>query len=188
MGSNHVPNLVKWVESFSGELYSRALYKISDSELAKDLVQDTFLAAAEKKDSFRGNSSPRSWLFAILNHKIIDVYRKRIQQPLHTDNQILSNFFDGDNEWKTEKTPVNWHEDDSNLMDNTDFRAVLKKCLDELPDTWNACIQLKFLENKKGDEICQEAGITPSNFWQIIHRSKLQLRACLETNWFGSAY
>lgn len=89
MGSNHVPNLVKWVESFSGELYSWALYKISDPELAKDLVQDTFLAAAEKKESFRGNSSPRSWLFAILNHKIIDVYRKRIKQPLYWDDHFF---------------------------------------------------------------------------------------------------
>ncbi|MFO7874337.1 MAG: sigma factor [Bacteroidales bacterium] len=124
MGSNHVPNLVKWVESFSGELYSWALYKISDPELAKDLVQDTFLAAAEKKESFRGNSSPRSWLFAILNHMIIDVYRKRIKQPLYWDDHFFSGYFDEDNAWKRGKTPVNWHEGDGNLMDNTDFRAA----------------------------------------------------------------
>jgi RNA polymerase sigma-70 factor (ECF subfamily) len=36
---------------------------------------------------------------------------------------------------------------------------------------------------KKGEEICQELGITPTNFWQIMHRAKLQLRECIENNW-----
>ena len=37
---------------------------------------------------------------------------------------------------------------------------------------------------KSGEEICQELEITPSNFWQIVHRAKLQLRDCIENNWF----
>ena len=40
--------LSEWVESYTAELYSWAYHKVSYSELAKDLVQDTFLAAAEK--------------------------------------------------------------------------------------------------------------------------------------------
>ena len=31
--------------------------------------------------------------------------------------------------------------------------------------------------------ICKELEITPSNLWTIIHRSKLQLRTCLEKRW-----
>jgi DNA-directed RNA polymerase specialized sigma24 family protein len=38
--------------------------------------------------------------------------------------------------------------------------------------------------NKNGDEICQELDITPTNFWQIVHRAKLQLRNCVKENWF----
>lgn len=186
MGKIKEPHLAGWVEDFSGELYSWALYKVSDPELAKDLVQDTFLAAAEKMESFRGESTPKTWLFAILNNKIIDLYRKKIREPLKADSQFFSNFFNREKEWKKERIPVEWHEEESNLLDNTEFRNVLKKCLDDLPDKWSACIQLKFLENKKGEEICQETGITPSNYWQIIHRSKLQLRDCLETNWFDA--
>jgi len=37
---------------------------------------------------------------------------------------------------------------------------------------------------KKGDLICQELDIAPTNFWQILYRAKLQLRKCLELNWF----
>jgi RNA polymerase sigma-70 factor (TIGR02943 family) len=173
--------VTKWVE-----VYSWAAYKVSDIELARDLVQDTFLAAAEKIDGFKGDSSPKTWLFAILNNKIIDVYRKKVHQPVNTDSNIFSAFFDEGQRWRSGKVPYDWHEEENHLLDNNDFRHILKNCLDDLPEKWNACIQLKFLENKKGEDICEEIGITPSNFWQIIHRAKLQLRDCIENNWFDT--
>jgi RNA polymerase sigma-70 factor (ECF subfamily) len=48
-------NLSEWVDKHTPELYSWALHKVSDSELAKDLVQDTFFAAAEKITDFQGD-------------------------------------------------------------------------------------------------------------------------------------
>ena len=56
--------------------------------------------------------------------------------------------------------------------------------MDQLPSHWNAAMKLKYLEDKKGELICQELEITPSNFWQVLHRAKLQLRKCLELHWF----
>ncbi|NOQ23821.1 MAG: sigma-70 family RNA polymerase sigma factor [Bacteroidales bacterium] len=176
-------DLVQWVDLYTNELYTWALHKVSDSELAKDLVQDTFLAASEKLSSFKGNSSPKTWLFSILNHKIIDYYRKKVKQATSLDHSD-SMFFDKNQGWLPEKQPKNWHEDDSNLLDDNEFQTVLKKCLEALPEKWNSCVKLKYLMNKNGDEICQELNITPSNFWQIVHRAKLQLRDCVETNWF----
>ncbi|MGC9375130.1 MAG: sigma factor-like helix-turn-helix DNA-binding protein [Bacteroidales bacterium] len=60
----------------------------------------------------------------------------------------------------------------------------MQKCLDALPAQWNTCVKLKYLMNKKSEEICQELDINPSNYWQIIHRAKVQLRDCVETKWF----
>ncbi len=178
--------VTEWVKIYSEELYSWAAYKVSDNDLARDLVQDTFLAASEKIDGFQGKSTPKTWLFSILNNKIIDVYRKKVHQPINTDNNIFSAFFDEGERWRSGKVPHDWHEEENHLLDDNDFRDILKKCLDDLPEKWNACVQLKFLENKKGEDICQEIGITPSNFWQIIHRAKLQLRDCIENKWFDT--
>jgi RNA polymerase sigma-70 factor (ECF subfamily) len=36
---------------------------------------------------------------------------------------------------------------------------------------------------KKTEAICQELEITASNYWQIVHRSKLLLKKCLELKW-----
>jgi RNA polymerase sigma-70 factor (ECF subfamily) len=64
MGTDN--RLSQWVEAYTSELYSWSYHKVSDTELAKDLVQDTFLAAAEKISDFKGESSPKTWLFSIL--------------------------------------------------------------------------------------------------------------------------
>jgi RNA polymerase sigma factor (sigma-70 family) len=87
-------NLSVWVNQYTTELYSWALHKVSNADLAADLVQDTFLAAAEKMDGFKGDSSPKTWLFSILNHKIIDHYRKKVNRTVSVEDQSFSNFFD----------------------------------------------------------------------------------------------
>src|SRR6056297_4090964 len=168
-------SLQQWVNEFTGELYNWAYYKTSSVETAEDLVQDTFLAAAEKINNFKGDSTPKTWLFAILNHKIIDYYRKKINQTTSIDDNPTHAFFDLHGSWKKENRPAKWHvDDDEHLLDNQKFRSILEKCLDALPENWNLSVKLKYLSGKKGEEICQELGISVTNYWQIIHRAKLQ--------------
>ena len=187
MESIHTGNLTQWVENYTSDLYSWALHKLSDAELASDLVQDTFLAAAEKMDNFKGDSSPKTWLFSILNHKIIDHYRKKVNQPFALENQSFSGFFEPDGDWQESRKPKDWQEEnEENLLDDEDFQKVLKKCLDALPDKWSAAVKLKYLIEKNGEAICQELGITTTNLWQIIHRAKVQLRDCVEKNWLNN--
>jgi RNA polymerase sigma-70 factor (ECF subfamily) len=180
---NHLPET--WISQYTDALFKWAFYKTSSVEIAEDLVQDTFLAAAEKFSNFKGDSSPKTWLFSILNHKIIDYYRKKVRRPLSFENNSNQAFFHEDGSWQQERKPKDWHEDDSNLLDDADFRHILEKCLDELPDKWNATVRMKYLTEQSSDTICQELGISPSNLWQIMHRAKLQLRDCIENKWFN---
>ena len=184
MSNDQKIDLSEWVEKYTDELFSRAYHKVSDAELAKDLVQETFLAATKNLKTFKGNSSPKTWLFAILNNKITDYYRKKVSQTFRIDHQLFSNLFDEQGSWKKEKRPKDWHEDEKNLLDDSEFQQILKECMDQLPERWNNAVKLKYLLSKKGEEICQELGISHTNYWQIIHRAKLQLRECIENNWF----
>ena len=177
-------DLAAWVHEYSSDMISWALYKVSDSELAKDLVQDTFLAASEKIENFRGDSAPKTWLYSILNFKIIDHYRAKVKKPVNVGGDTFSKFFSDGGEWIQSHKPHDWEEKETHLLDDDDFNKILKMCMDALPESWSLAIKLKFLLSKKGDEICEELGISPTNFWQIIHRAKLQLRECVDTNWF----
>ncbi|MFO8000960.1 MAG: sigma-70 family RNA polymerase sigma factor, partial [Marinilabilia sp.] len=127
--------------------------------------------------------SPRTWLFSILNRKIIDHYRSRYKQPVRMDDRTFSLFFDEGGDWSKDKRPSSWDDDEEHLLDNNEFLAILKSCFELLPEKWNACMKLKYFMDKQSDEICQELEITASNLWQIMHRAKLKLRDCVESNW-----
>jgi RNA polymerase sigma-70 factor (ECF subfamily) len=173
-----------WVELYSDNLYSWALHKTTSKEIAEDLVQETFMAAVQSFGKFEGKSNPKTWLFAILNNKINDYHRNNFRKPTLTDDSILQVFFDKDEQWKAEERPRNWEDESENLFDDAEFQKAFESCMRKLPGSWYSAIQLKYLEEKNGELICQELGISPTNFWQILHRAKLQLRKCLELNWF----
>jgi len=181
-----------WVKLYTNSLYSWALFKTSSKETAEDLVQETFLTAYQQFEIFRGDSGPKTWLLAILNNKIKAHYRKKYQQiDINKDHDtatkdlgIFNQLFDDDDRWKDKEKPISWNADEDHLLDNREFNMVLTSCLGKLPDNWRSAVNLKYIEQKKGELICQELDIAPTNFWQILHRAKLQLRKCLEINWF----
>src|SRR6195952_3125827 len=94
---NHKTDPHQWVKAHADYLYAYTIARIRDEDQAKDLVQETFLAALEKVGNFEGKSSERTWLTAILRNKIIDVYRKRSSGLSTTDviqaEQDQSDFF-----------------------------------------------------------------------------------------------
>jgi len=185
MDTANLKDTVKcWVELYSDNLYSWALHKTSSKEIAEDLVQETFMAAVQSFEKFEGKSNPKTWLFAILNNKINDHHRNNFRKPTVYDNSILNVFFDQNNNWKPEERPTQWDDETANLFDDPEFQDVFEYCLGKLPGNWFSAVQLKYLDEKNGELICQELGISPTNFWQILHRAKLQLRKCLELNWF----
>lgn len=182
--SNSAATIKCWAELYTDNLYSWALHKTSSKETAEDLVQETFLAAVQSFEKFKGDSNPKTWLFSILNNKINDHYRSNYRKPKIEDNAIFERLFDKDGQWKSEERPQQWIDDSGHLLDNNEFRITLQHCMKKLPGNWFSAIQLKFIEEKNGEHICQELGITDTNFWQILHRAKLQLRKCLDLNWF----
>ncbi len=173
-----------WVGLHSDQLFTWALYKTSDREAAEDLVQETFLAAVHSFEKFERKSEPKTWLFSILKNKIADHFRKEYRNHAN-DTVAFNQFFDSNEDWITDQRPQQWQADDEeHLLDNYDFKKTLTRCLENLPANGKASIVLKFLEEKDSTQICQELEITATNYWQVLHRAKLQLRKCLEINWF----
>ena len=180
--------LRNWVVQFGDDLFTWAYHKTRNQPIAEDMVQDTFLAAFQAFDSFHNQSSPRTWLFSILRNKIIDHYRqqaKHITSTLEEQNDQTDSLFDEDGNWHKDSRPREWDLTKQHLLDDLEFSKVFSLCLEELPTNWSACLRLKYLDGKEGKEICQVLNITTSNFWQIIHRAKLQVRVCLEKRWFN---
>jgi len=178
----------KWVAAHADYLYAFAVSRINDTEQARDLVQETFLAALQNTASFAGKSSERTWLTAILKNKIIDVYRKKSSGLKIVDKEQTGNrnddFFDEDNgHWRTGQLPQEFGIEDTDRFITKEFDDVLKKCMEKLPVLWMAVFTMKHIDDEPTDIICAHLKVTPANYWVIIHRIKVNLRACLQKNW-----
>jgi RNA polymerase sigma-70 factor (ECF subfamily) len=176
----------RWVEEFGDLLYKYTLPRVSDSGIAKDLVQETFLAAWRNIDNFKGEASEKNWLFTILKNKIIDHYRKASTKL--TDVVDTNSAYDGFNEnghWTKAAAPKAWGVDYNTVIEQKEFYSILELCKSKLKAVQNAVFSMKYLDGIESEEICKELNITSSNYWVLIHRAKLQLRTCLEKNWFN---
>ena len=65
-----------WVDQYADYLFNYAVSRVSDAEIAKDLVQETFFAGLNSAKNFKGDAAERTWLVSILKRKVIDHYRK----------------------------------------------------------------------------------------------------------------
>ena len=84
--------------------YARIVYKYifcmtKDEDVAEEIVQDTFLTAVEKVDSFKGESKISTWLCQIAKYKWYDRLKKHKKVlPLEDleKNQSLENILEED--------------------------------------------------------------------------------------------
>jgi RNA polymerase sigma-70 factor (TIGR02943 family) len=176
-----------WVKTYADALFGFALVRTGDREIAKDLVQETLLSALESRHLFRGESSEKTWLTSILKNKIIDYYRRKASDKTIPASFVDGSkgddpFFDENGHWREAQLPVDWGGAPDEAR-SREFLETLRKCLSKLTAQCRGVFTLKYIEEMESDEVCKELTISPSNYWVIIHRAKLQLRHCLEKNW-----
>jgi len=174
-----------WVDRYGEILYRFALVRVKEPVIAEDLVQETFLAALRGRDSFQGRSSLKSWLVAILKHKIVDHIRKSVKE------KVLENFdfqadqgeanFDDRGKWKFR--PQNWAVNPAKLYQQKEFMDILYRCLAQLRGRQAEVFMLREIDGLSTKEICKELNITATNSWVMLYRARMGLRRCLEENW-----
>lgn len=178
-----------WVNKYADYLYGYVCVRIDDKELARDLVQETFLAALEHIEKFEGRSSEKTWLTAILRNKIFDVYRKKSSRQNEQSQESISTiegdeYFDNDSgHWNKGHYPASFSIEQPDVLENKEFQRILMACMKKLPPLWALVFTMKNIDEESSAMICTELKLTPSNFWVISHRTKVNLRECLQKNW-----
>jgi RNA polymerase sigma-70 factor (ECF subfamily) len=175
----------EWVKAHTADLFRFARNRVKDPDDAEDLVQVALVSAWESLDRYQGESSPRTWLFAILKHKLLDHYRKsyreaeRLSGRESGSDDPVEQFFDQEGHWNSGHAPKDialFHQDDqSEKLDR-----ALRHCLDALPEHLRAAVEMKYLQDMEGARIQEALGLSEANYWQQVHRAKLKLRACIE--------
>jgi RNA polymerase sigma-70 factor, ECF subfamily len=184
----------RWVEEHGDYLFKYAFSRVRDAARAEDLVQETFLAALKGGRNFAGKSAEKTWLIGIMKNKIADYFRKASRETSFTDLNFYENqeneqfvgegFSSGS--WVGEHAPTDWDTTNPGAnLDNDVFWKAFRKCAGKLPKNISAAFQLREIDDIETKEVCRILNISESNLWVMLHRARMALRKCLETNWFG---
>lgn len=179
-----LPSLIPYLRKF-------ALLQLRDESIANEVVQETCLAAILNGQTFRGESDLKTWLVAILKNKIIDHLRVESRKVSFSSNDFeeddFAGLFNHRGRWNEEDRPSNWgnpHE----VLEQKRFWEIFELCMTALPDKLARIFSMTEFLEMPSKEICKELGITPSNYWVIMHRARMQLRVCLEKRGLGANY
>ncbi len=183
----------RWVDLHGDYLFKYALMRLRDPAKAEDAVQETFLAALKGGQTFGGRSAEKSWLVGILKNKIFDYYRKASRETSFTDLDFYADEESdrfvadglGKGSWIHELGPMEWSSNPGAGLDQEVFWKTFQECAGKLPKNVSAVFCLREMDGVDSKEICAKLDISESNLWVMLHRARMALRRCLETNWFG---
>lgn len=174
-----------WVDRYADYLFNYARSRVGEEELAKDLVQDTFISALKSAANFKGNASERTWLVAILKRKVIDHYRKSNTKKGKAEVRMSFIAESGqEGEWLETRVPDPESMRLNDRFENDELALAIHECITQLPEKHGEAFTLKTIEGWSTEDICNEMEINPTNFWVMIHRARTALIACLNQSWF----
>ena len=147
-----------------------------DHAITEDLVQETFLAALNSLDKFRGDSQLYTWLRSIALHKINDFYRRKVREPRPKES---SPDFDA---MKQLEQIGNDEPATFTVLESEEIRQSVHQALVDLPQDYQEVLVLKYLEEMPVLEISQVMGRSPKSVEGLLARARKAMRDNLVGN------
>lgn len=148
-------------------MYNTAYRITGHSAEAEDIMQESFLNAFTKIESFKENSTFGAWLKRIVVNESITAYKKITKLGEVSYNDELKNEVEDG---------VALNEDDK---DNEKVRSILNK-MKLLKDNYRLGLTLHLIEGYDYEEICEIMDISYANCRTMISRAKESLRKKLQ--------
>jgi RNA polymerase sigma-70 factor (ECF subfamily) len=148
-------------------MFNTALRIVKDTAEAEDIMQESFITAFSKLDSFKGTATFGSWLKRIVINKSIVQYRKA-QKFIQVSQENITEEADDDLERANDEY--------------TQIRTnQLLECMNSLTESYKNILSLHFIEGYDYEEICEVMEISYANCRTLISRAKESLRKKLIT-------
>ena len=161
---------------------NRRLFRVAravmrnDAE-AEDVVQEAYVLAFTKLETFRGGSQFSTWLTRIaLNEALGRVRRRRPSAELAELDASASAQGGAVIMFPTSLTPP---PADSELA-RSQVRAFLEKAVDDLPDAFRTVFILRDIEEMSIEETANQLSLKPETVKTRLHRARRLMRAAVE--------
>jgi RNA polymerase sigma-70 factor (ECF subfamily) len=157
------------VERFQDRLFNAMLQVIGSADEAEDVVQDSFVQAYVKLDTFQGNSQFFTWLYRIaFNNALSRQRRKRNEMSIEQSRELTG----GDPEDRTEAP-------DEPLL-RQERVALVHNALDMLTEEHRGILVLREMQELSYEEIAEILDINIGTVRSRLSRARNQLKLNLE--------
>lgn len=158
------------VNRYSERIYNLGLRILKNTDDAADVLQETFVAAYEKLESFDGRSNFYTWIYRIATNFALMKLRKDKKTVL--SDQDMETHFDN-----PEKMQISeWQDVPLQEMLSEEFRRHLDEAVDQLPEIYKTVFVLRDLENMSIKQTSKVLGISESNVKIRLKRARVFLR------------
>ena len=155
------------VKRYQDRLYPTMLRLTGSADDALDLLQDAFLRAFEKLDSFHGESSFYTWVYRIAVNLALSGRRR------HRSLRI-GGFGRGDLTLDPPGDPTST--DPTLPIEQRERNSFIQAALDALADDHRAVVVMKEFDGLRYEEIAATLGVPVGTVRSRLHRARHELR------------
>lgn len=174
MSRKQQPIKLAWMrpvlERYEGPLLRYAARITEDVELARDVVQETFLKLCSQQQA-RLNGRVAPWLFAVCRSRAVDLKRKAARSRALTDAEVPKRDTSGG--------------DPSTVAERREGTSRALQMIALLPANQQEVIRLRFQEGLSYKEIAEVTRLSLGNVGYLIHTAihaiRERLRVCDES-------
>jgi len=156
------------VDRYQTRLYNSLLSIVGSPHEAGDVMQEAFLHAFQKLNTFRGHSAFYSWLFRIAMNAMISMKRKtkRIKASVEATRESTGQ----------EPTDPHLNSQPDHVLEVAEKQVLVRAALQELSEEYRAVLVLKEMEGMKYEEIADVLDCPIGTVRSRIHRARQELR------------
>jgi RNA polymerase sigma-70 factor (ECF subfamily) len=153
------------VERYAGAVYNQAYRMLNNAQDAEDAVQEIFLRAYTRLESFDTSRRFITWLLAIGSNYCIDRLRRRRFAWLTLDDVAF---------W----LPSSRTGPESSALEQ-ERRDLVQQALQQLPENYRMITILRYWYDLSYDEIAETTGLSDSAVKTRLHRARKMLAEAL---------
>jgi RNA polymerase sigma factor (sigma-70 family) len=151
-------------------LYNFATYLQNDDEVAKDLLQETYMRAYRFINYYEKGTNAKAWLIRILKNTFINEYRRKSKLPTKVEFEDTYQQVDEEEEGSTQNVDLRQE------IYNTLVGDEITTAVNALPVDYRLIILLCDVEGFKYDEIAKIIDVPIGTVRSRLHRARNMLK------------
>ena len=161
----------EFVSRYADPIYGYVSRRLAPrADLVEDVVQDVFLVALQKLETFAMQSSIVGWLLGIARHKVEDFYRAQLREP--------DPFPDDTDGFDAGSVESNLDE----VIDAARAQEKTRRILEQLPAVYASVLLWRYWEGRTAKEMAAQTGKTEKSIERLLARARVHFKRLWETS------